>query len=141
MDPLTSRLPALGHLSFGWRDALDIAIVALITYGLLRLIRGTRAVQMVLGLFAIFAVYAVAALLRLSALSTVLKALIFYVPFAIIVLFTAFQRWVLRERPVSKRRARAYQVPPRPSTASPAVAASARVPTVPDPMQTKEDER
>jgi len=88
MEALTSRLPALSHLNFTWRDALDIAIVALITYGLLRLIRGTRAVQMVLGLFAIFAVYAVAALLKLAALSTVLRALIFYVPFAIIVLFS-----------------------------------------------------
>lgn len=88
MEALTSRLPALAHLNFTWRDALDIAIVALITYGLLRLIRGTRAVQMVLGLFVIFAVYAVAALLKLAALSTVLRALIFYVPFAIIVLFS-----------------------------------------------------
>jgi diadenylate cyclase len=88
METLTSRLPALSHLNFTWRDALDIAIVALITYGLLRLIRGTRAVQMVLGLFAIFAVYAVAALLKLAALTTVLRALIFYVPFAIIVLFS-----------------------------------------------------
>ncbi len=88
MEALTSRLPALAHLNFTWRDALDIAIVALITYGLLRLIRGTRAVQMVLGLFAIFAVYAVAALFKLAALSTVLRALIFYVPFAIIVLFS-----------------------------------------------------
>ncbi len=88
MESLTGRLPALSHLNFTWRDALDILIVAFITYGLLRLIRGTRAVQMVLGLFAIFAVYAVAALLKLSALSTVLRALIFYVPFAIIVLFS-----------------------------------------------------
>jgi diadenylate cyclase len=85
---LTSRLGALGHLNFGWRDALDIAIVAVILYALLRLIRGTRAVQMVLGLFAIFAVYAVASLLNLSALTSILKALIFYVPFAVIVLFS-----------------------------------------------------
>jgi len=88
MDSLASRLGQLTHLNFGWRDALDIAIVAIITYGLLRLIRGTRAVQMVLGLFAIFAVYAVAVFLKLAALTTVLKALIFYVPFAIIVLFS-----------------------------------------------------
>ena len=29
MEALTSRLPALSHLNFTWRDALDIAIVAL----------------------------------------------------------------------------------------------------------------
>jgi diadenylate cyclase len=88
MQALASRFAALGHLNFGWRDALDIIIVAVITYALLRLVRGTRAVQMGLGLFAIFAVYAVASLLNLVALTTVLKALIFYVPFAIIVLFS-----------------------------------------------------
>ena len=37
---------------------------------------------MVLGLFAIFVVYAVAVFLKLAALTTVLKALIFYLPFA-----------------------------------------------------------
>ena len=85
---LASRFGALAHLNFGWRDALDILIVAIITYALLRLIRGTRAVQMVLGLFAIFFVYILASLLKLVALTTVLKALIFYVPFAVIVLFS-----------------------------------------------------
>lgn len=59
-------------------------------------------------------------------------AAISFILFAIIVVFTVFQRWVLRERPVSKRRARQYELPTRPATASPAVAASARVPTVPD---------
>lgn len=68
-------------------------------------------------------------------------AAIAFILFAIIVAFTAFQRWVLRDRPVSKRRARMYEVPSRPSTASPAVAASARVPTVPEATDTKEDGR
>ena len=43
----------------GWRDLLDVAIVALIIYYVLHLIRGTRAVQMVVGML-----LAVAALLR-----------------------------------------------------------------------------
>jgi len=88
MQTFAQRFAALGHLNFTWRDAVDIVVVAVITYGLLRLIRGTRAVQMVIGLFAVFAVYAVASLLNLVALTTILKALIFYVPFAIIVLFS-----------------------------------------------------
>ena len=33
-----------------------------------------------------------------------------FILFVIIIVFTVFQRWVLRERPVSKRRARQYQV-------------------------------
>jgi diadenylate cyclase len=88
MRTFAQRFAALGHLNFTWRDALDIVVVAVIIYALLRLIRGTRAVQMVIGLFAVFAVYAVSSLLNLVALTTVLKALIFYVPFAIIVLFS-----------------------------------------------------
>jgi diadenylate cyclase len=88
IEDFTSRFGALTHLNFSWRDALDILIVAVITYGLLRLIRGTRAVQMVSGVFAILLVYAAASFLRLIALTTILKALIFYFPFAIIVLFS-----------------------------------------------------
>ena len=88
IQAIGARFSQLAHLNFGWRDALDILFVAILTYGLLRLIRGTRAVQMVIGLFAIFLVYALASVLKLIALTTVLKALIFYVPFAIIVLFS-----------------------------------------------------
>lgn len=65
-------------------------------------------------------------------------AAIAFILFAIIVTLTVFQRWVLRERPVSRRRARMYQVPPRATTASPAVAASPRVPTVPDTSERKD---
>lgn len=67
-------------------------------------------------------------------------AAISFILFAIIVVFTIFQRWVLRERPVSKRRARQYQLPTRPATATPAVAASTRVPAVPDPTDTTDEE-
>lgn len=68
-------------------------------------------------------------------------AAISFILFAIIVVFTIFQRWVLRERPVSKRRARQYQLPTRPSTATPAVAASTRVPAMPDPTDTTDEEK
>lgn len=88
IDAIHGRFGALSHLNFGWRDALDILIVALITYALLRLIRGTRAVQMVLGLLAISLLYGAAVILRLVALTTVLRAILFYLPFAIIVLFS-----------------------------------------------------
>ncbi|WP_336632228.1 MULTISPECIES: carbohydrate ABC transporter permease [unclassified Microbacterium] len=40
-------------------------------------------------------------------------AAIAFILFVIIIVFTVFQRWVLRERPVSRRRIRAYQVPSR----------------------------
>jgi multiple sugar transport system permease protein len=47
-------------------------------------------------------------------------AAIAFILFLIIIVFTVFQRWVLRERPVSKRRARQYQVKGRPFVAAPA---------------------
>jgi diadenylate cyclase len=87
IERLTGPLGELSRLSFTWRDAVDILAVALIAYTLLRLIRGTRAVQMVLGLVIVFLVYRVAVSLRLTALREVLKTLIFYLPFGIIVLF------------------------------------------------------
>ena len=62
-------------------------------------------------------------------------AAIAFILFAIIVVFTLFQRWVLRDRPVSARRARQYQLPTRPATASPATVAATQVPSPPDPAQ------
>ncbi|QIG40096.1 sugar ABC transporter permease [Microbacterium sp. 4R-513] len=59
-------------------------------------------------------------------------AAIAFILFAIIVFFTLFQRWVLRERPVSRRRARQYELPTRPATASPATVAANQVPSPPD---------
>ena len=68
-------------------------------------------------------------------------AAISFILFSIIVLFTLFQRWVLRERPVSKRRARQYQLPTRPATATPATVAADQVPSPPDPAQTPSHEQ
>jgi len=77
----------ISRLAFTWRDLVDILAVALIAYTVLRLIRGTRAVQMVLGLLLVFLAYRLAVFLNLVALREVLKSLIFYLPFLIIVLF------------------------------------------------------
>ncbi len=63
-------------------------------------------------------------------------AAIAFILFAIIVILTLFQRWALRDRPVSARRARQYQLPARPATATPATVASTQVPSPPDPAQT-----
>ena len=87
----------LGHYHVTWRDALDIAIVAVVIYNLLLLIRGTRAVQMILGLLVILAVYWLAVLARLPTLRGVLKEVLFYLPLAIIVLFAAEIRKALQQ--------------------------------------------
>jgi diadenylate cyclase len=82
------RFTSLSHLALTWRDAVDILVVAVIVYSLLRLIRGTRAVQMVLGILAVFLIYEFAVFAKLIAVRTVLEALLFYLPFAIIVVFS-----------------------------------------------------
>ena len=95
IERIFSRFGSPPHFTFTWRDAIDILIVAFVVYFLLRLIRGTRAVQMVFGLIAILVVYWISVLLKLVALRTVLSALIFYLPFAIIVLFASELRRAL----------------------------------------------
>ncbi len=87
IERLTGPLGALSRLSFTWRDAVDILAVTLIAYTLLRLIRGTRAMQMAVGLLIVFLAYQTAVWLNLVALRGVLRTLIFYLPFLIIVLF------------------------------------------------------
>jgi diadenylate cyclase len=53
---------------------LDIAITALLIYGLLSLIRGTRAVPLVLGVIVVYAIYVAAQILGLTLLQQVLQA-------------------------------------------------------------------
>ena len=71
----------------GWRDVLDVALVAVVIYNLLLLIRGTRAVQMLLGLIFIGAAYYLAGAANLLTLQQLLGSFLFVLPFAIIVLF------------------------------------------------------
>jgi diadenylate cyclase len=87
----------LGHYHLTWRDVLDIAIVAVVIYNLFLLIRGTRAIQMILGLLVILTVYWLAVLIKLPTLRGVLKEVLFYLPFAIIVLFAAEIRKALQQ--------------------------------------------
>jgi diadenylate cyclase len=84
---MTAILEKLQGLQFGWRDAVDIITVAVLLYWILSLIRGTRAMQIAVGLLALVATNFLARALDLQALQTVSGQLLFYLPFAIIVLF------------------------------------------------------
>lgn len=77
----------IASIEFGWRDFIDILVVAIILYNILVLIRGTRAMQMLLGLLVLFAANFVAELMNFAALDQLSGALLLYIPFAIIVLF------------------------------------------------------
>lgn len=72
---------------FGWRDVLDILLVAIVIYYLLLLIRGTRAVQVILGILFLGAVYYVAGRIELLALQSLLSRFLTLLPLAIVVLF------------------------------------------------------
>ena len=66
---------------------LDILIVAVLIYEVLRLVRGTRAVQMAVGLGLVAFLYELSVWFDLTTVHWVLQNAIFYVGFAVIVLF------------------------------------------------------
>src|ERR671913_2477097 len=72
-----------------WWDALDIAIVSILVYELLKLIRGTRAVQMAVGIAAIVGLFYLSRGLQLETLNWLIRNIIGYVVFAVIVLLQA----------------------------------------------------
>lgn len=80
-------LERFSELNFTWRDAADVLIVAVIIYYTLTLIRGTRAMQISIGLMLLGSMTFVARALDLPALEAISRQILFYLPFAIIVLF------------------------------------------------------
>ncbi len=84
MTPFLDRLLAL---HFGWRDAVDVLLVAVIIYSILNLIRGTRAMQISIGLMLLASTFFIARAFELSALEVISREILFYLPFAVIVLF------------------------------------------------------
>ncbi|MEO8379515.1 MAG: diadenylate cyclase CdaA [Acidobacteriota bacterium] len=77
----------LFSLSFTWRDAADIVVVAFIIYSIFALIRGTRAMQISIGLVVLGSTFFVARAFDLPALEAISGQILFYLPFAVIVLF------------------------------------------------------
>jgi diadenylate cyclase len=71
----------------GWWDVLDIAIVSILIYEFLKLIRGTRAVQMAAGLLLIVALFYVSRLAPLQTINWMIRNMLVYVVFAVIVIF------------------------------------------------------
>jgi diadenylate cyclase len=82
-----SLLSVLHH--FGWWDLLDITIVALVIYEVLKLIRGTRAVQMGVGAALLLLLFYVSRLGHLETVNWLIRNMVGYVVFALIVLFQA----------------------------------------------------
>ena len=87
MSSVFAALRELTRLDVGFRDLVDIALVVVVFYLLLAAVRGTRAVSMLWGIFILTAAYLGAQALDLITLATVLREMLFYLPFVIIVLF------------------------------------------------------
>jgi diadenylate cyclase len=74
-------------LHFGWRDALEIALVAFVLYRLLLMFRGTRAVQILTGIAVLCLSYGAAWALRLTTITFVLEIVFKYGAFALLIVF------------------------------------------------------
>jgi diadenylate cyclase len=73
--------------AFRWRDALDIALVAIIVYRVLLIFRGTRAVQMLLGMAFLIGAAVVSHRLELATLQWVFENFWSFWVIALVVLF------------------------------------------------------
>ena len=69
------------------RDVIDILLVAILVYEVLRLVRGTRAVQMAVGMGLVALLYQLSHWFGLTTVQWVLRNAVVYLGFAIIVLF------------------------------------------------------
>src|SRR2546425_7615322 len=89
-----------GGYAFGWRDLLDILLMTVLIYQIGLLLKGTRALQTLLGVLFVVVAYGITAPERPLSLRTfhrVLGQVLFYAPFAIIVLFqTTIRRALAR---------------------------------------------
>jgi diadenylate cyclase len=80
LDALLDRPPLT------WWDLLDIAIVSVVVYEVLKLIRGTRASQMAVALGAIVGLFYLSRALELETVNWLIRNVVGYVVFAAIVL-------------------------------------------------------
>jgi diadenylate cyclase len=80
-------LPVASLARLNMRAALDILIIAVFIYFLLKLLRGTRAVQMLVGIALLFAFYRGAQWARLEMVEWLLTTMLPYIAIALIILF------------------------------------------------------
>ena len=84
----------------GWWDLADILVVSIFMYEVLKLIRGTRAVQMALGGLLLVGLFYGSRWGHLDTMNWLVRNMIGYVVFAVIVLFQSdIRRALLRRFP------------------------------------------
>lgn len=82
---------------FRWQDIIDILIVTYVIYRTLLMIRGTRTIEMIFGLFVIAGGYYVAQQFELYIISWVIRNLLGYLAFAILIIFHPELRRILAQ--------------------------------------------
>jgi diadenylate cyclase len=80
-------LNVLRRTPLDWWDLVDILVVSVLVYEVLKLIRGTRAVQMALGACVLVALFYGSQWAHLDTVNWVVRNLVGYIVFAVIVLF------------------------------------------------------
>jgi diadenylate cyclase len=80
-------LSVLRH--FGWWDLLDVLIVSVVIYEILKMIRGTRAVQMGVGAGLLVLLFYLSRWGHLETVNWLIRNMVGYLVFALIVLFQA----------------------------------------------------
>ena len=81
------ELEQLRLLHPGWRDVLEVALVAYALYRVLRMFHGTRSLQIVTGLGMLLVVYAASWLLKLDMITYLLGFVFQYGAIALLVVF------------------------------------------------------
>ena len=87
---ITSLFQLMHFDRFGWRSAVDILILTIIVYQILRIFQGTRAVRMLYGILVLVGAYILTTpgrILELPTVNRILGAILLFTPLAIVVLF------------------------------------------------------
>jgi diadenylate cyclase len=87
VSDILAALRELTQIEVGVRDLVDILLVAIVFYLMLAVLKGTRGMSMLWGILVLAASYLAAQALDLITLATILGNVLFYLPFAIIVVF------------------------------------------------------
>lgn len=84
---MTSLTAIFHRPPLSWWDLVDIAVVSVLVYEVLKLIRGTRAVQMTLGAGVLVALFYGSRWAHLETTNWLIRNMVGYIVFAVIVLF------------------------------------------------------
>ena len=90
-----TALPSVPPVGFGWRDLVQVALVAYVIYRLLLLARGTRAVQILTGIVLVVAAYAIAWVAKLTMITRLLDLAFGFAPIVLAVIFAPELRQAL----------------------------------------------